>query len=521
MDAPLPPPAYADGEQTDFVLIEKFGYLVDRQDATTATCVLQGPDIKGSIKVTFCAACPPRVSYFCVHATEYEHADFDLHPTILATEGPLVLLSVMLPSRSDIFHPERKEYFVYQAATKDPEGKGKKVSHPSLKHLPNPGRHHEFEEASAALLRTCSKHRQAATNHDHLPHLPHGVTLRPRSSSRLTPRPHSSSGYILQHHGANKEEHNCEACQFVIAAKRSARVRRTQHELCLYHSEKEAWSIKTAIVLGNGPYNHHWTDKAITIGGDNGVVAWVNLARDILFCDVLAETPILCPIELPLLIPESEGVGTGDPRCSRDVAIVDGFIHYTQLQIRIVPGSFTEDGTVTFDGWKATKCSMAIDTRSLPVAEKPWQHTGLELDSSQISKSLPNLLVDEGTIAFERLHIGLPTLSLSPQEDDIVYFLAKIDYRDMERTAYVLAVDLRKKMIKSIAEFGAKNTIGLGQAYVASSLSKYLKIAPGTKQKKKRRGKTPQGSSSKKKHPGGVSTVTCLSGSEVDYMALE
>uniref|UniRef100_N1R3E0 Uncharacterized protein n=1 Tax=Aegilops tauschii TaxID=37682 RepID=N1R3E0_AEGTA len=348
-----------------------------------------------------------------------------------------------------------------------------------------------------------------------------GVTLRPRSSSHLTPRPHSSSGYILQHHGANKEEHNCEACQFVIAAKRSARVRRTQHELCLYHSEKEAWSIKTAIVLGNGPYNHHWTDKAITIGGDNGVVAWVNLARDILFCDVLAETPILCPIELPLLIPESEGVGKGDPRCSRDVAIVDGFIHYTQLQIRIVPGSFTKDGTVTFDGWKATKCSMAIDTRSLPVAEKSWQHTGLELDSSQISKSLPNLLVDEGTIAFERLHIGLPTLSLSPQEDDIVYFLAKIDYRDMERTAYVLAVDLRKKMIKSIAEFGAKNTIGLGQAYVASSLSKYLKIAPGTKQKKKQRGKTPLGSSSKKKHPGGVSTVTCLSGSEVDYMALE
>ena len=51
----------------------------------------------------------------------------------------------------------------------------------------------------------------------------------------------------------------------------------------------------------------------------------------------------------------------------------------------------------------------------------------------------------------------------------------------MERTAYVLAVDLRKKMIKSIAEFGAKNTIGLGQAYVASSLSKYLKIAPGNR----------------------------------------
>uniref|UniRef100_R7WFF5 DUF1618 domain-containing protein n=1 Tax=Aegilops tauschii TaxID=37682 RepID=R7WFF5_AEGTA len=185
--------------------------------------------------------------------------------------------------------------------------------------------------------------------------------------------------------------------------------------VALYHSEKEAWSIKTAKVSGDAPYNHHWTDKAIAIGRDDGVVAWVNLGRDILFCDVLAETPTLCPIELPPLIPPSKGVGTsGDPRCSRDVAIADGFIHYTQLQPRIVPGSFMDDGAVTFDGWKAAKCSMAIDARSLPLAEASWQHTGLlELDSSQISMLLPSLVVDDGsTIAFERLHVGLPTLSL-------------------------------------------------------------------------------------------------------------
>lgn len=120
---------------------------------------------------------------------------------------------------------------------------------------------------------------------------------------------------------------------------------------------------------------------------------------------------------------------------------------------------------------------MAIDTRLLPLAEASWQHTGLELDSSQISMLLPNLVVDEGTTTFERLHVGLPTLS--PRQDDIVYFLTKIDHRDMEHTAYELDVDLRNKTIKSIAEFGAKNTIGLGQAFIASSISKYLKVAPG------------------------------------------
>ncbi|XBH80229.1 hypothetical protein VPH35_106012 [Triticum aestivum] len=228
MGAPLPPPAYADGEQTDFVLIEKFGYVADREDATTATCLLQGPDLKASIKVTFCAACPPGVSYFCVHATEYGHGDLDLDPAILATEGP----------------------------------------------------------------------------------------------------------------------------------------------------------------------------------------------------------------------------------------------------------SATTPSSVTFDGWKAAKCSMAVDARSLPLAEASWQHTGLlELDSSQISVLMPSLVVDEGTVAFERLHVGLPTLSL--RDDNLVYFLAKIDYRDMEHTAYVLALDLRDKTMKGVAEFGAKNTIGLGQAFIASSISKYLKVAPG------------------------------------------
>uniref|UniRef100_R7WEI8 Uncharacterized protein n=1 Tax=Aegilops tauschii TaxID=37682 RepID=R7WEI8_AEGTA len=200
MGAPLPSPTYADDEQTDFVLIKKFGYVADREDATTATDLLQGPDLKGSIKVTFCAACPPRISYFCVHATEYGRADLDLDPSILATEGPLVLLSAFLPSSSDMFHPVAKEYFVYHAGTSDTEGEGKKkASRPSLMHLPNPGRHHEFVEASATLLRTCSEH-------------------------------HSSSGSTLLPHGGNQEDHNCEACEFVIAAKRSARVRSVRRE---------------------------------------------------------------------------------------------------------------------------------------------------------------------------------------------------------------------------------------------------------------------------------------------------
>lgn len=124
--------------------------------------------------------------------------------------------------------------------------------------------------------------------------------------------------------------------------------------------------------------------------------------------------------------------------------------------------------------------------------------------------------VDDDTVAFERLHIGLPVLSL--QEDIIVYFLAMIDYWD--RGACVLAVDMRNKTVLGMAVFGAENTsISLGHAYISNRISKYLKVSPGTKQKQKQRRKTLLGSPSNKQPK--VSTATDLGGAEVDYMGLE
>ncbi|XBI04484.1 hypothetical protein VPH35_132776 [Triticum aestivum] len=369
MDSPLPPPAYGhgypDAHRLDFVLLEKSTYLADRDNATTASCDLRGCGLEGSIKVTFCAAAPPHVSYVKPNLT------------VLTIEGPLVFLCAVLPCPSDIVHRRTREYFVYHAAG------------PSLEHLPSPGYLHTFVEASAALLRRCLRHGDGAASHD------------------------------------------CDdACRgYVVVARRCASVARTPYELCLYHSETGAWTIKRTAPPGNAPYRHHVTHKAITIGGDRGMVAWVDLDLGIFLCDALAESPTV----------HGPGVGTGDPQCSRDVSIGGGSIRFTQLEGRNM--------------------------------EHAFQRRRPDLDSAKIYET--KVQSDIGAAprpTLRRLHTGLPVRSL--RDDGIVYLLGKIDYQDNEQTAWVLAVDMETRTVQGVAEFGAGNAIGLGQAYIASDVSK-------------------------------------------------
>jgi hypothetical protein len=75
------------------------------------------------------------------------------------------------------------------------------------------------------------------------------------------------------------------------------------------------------------------------------------------------------------------------------------------------------------------------------------------------------------------LCVGLPTLSL--QNDAIVYFLAKIDFSPRQRTAWVLAVDMKNETAEQVVEFPAERTYCLAEGYDASRISAYLQSAPG------------------------------------------
>ncbi|XP_051189200.1 uncharacterized protein [Lolium perenne] len=449
----LNPPPYGypdDGERPPFVLIEPNAYFANRDNATTASCKIR--DLGGTFKVTFCTAHPPLVSYLCVHATAFDHTEFAVEPHIIATEtnGSLILLRFVIGrDPSDMMSIARRQYFIYDASV------------PSLKHLPHPG-FHIFSEHAVAIVRKCNKRSQGSRN-DH----------------------HYSGGFILRPHGSSQEDHNCSNsnCDYVLAA--HSGFCQQSSELCLYQSDTETWSM-LPVVLKSYTRTSHRTSKTLTIGGDKGTVAWVDLSRNILLCDVLDKNPNLRSLELPPPILPTDAQDLGTPRSVRDIALLGSFIKYVDLQ----PFPLSS----TSHAWKAAIWSIKTGSSS----PKDW-HMDYLLDSTEIPESsLPKLRVEEDSAqpTLSTLHIGLPLLSLL--DDGIVYFLTKIDYRSISHVAWVLAVDMRNKTVQKVAEFSSRRTVGLALGYIASRISNYLKGAPGAKQNMKRPGISILRSSSKK-----------------------
>jgi hypothetical protein len=446
-NSPPKPPPYGYPDNTDgnvprpdFVLIEPHAYFADRTNATTAYCETSGLGARGTIKLTFCAARPPLVSYFCVHATAFGYTEFAVKPHIIAAEsdGGLVLLRLAIDkigaaidrfgfARDERGFPvDKLHYLVYDAGG------------PSLRHIPQPGEYPVFSpvfnDHSFAIVRTCG--------------------------SRCGQEEHDSGDYVI------------------AAQVRGADLGLVGTSLlCLYHSGTNTWSKQPVLAKKKESHCHftdktitprrcggisqsHATSKTITIGGDRGTVAWVDLCN-ILLCNVLDDCPKLRVVPLP---PQSRH---GNPRSVRDIAFVDGFIKYLEMESHVVPGS-----SRTLNRWKASIWSIKTSRKSR------W-HKDYELESSDISEPLQMLWLDAGTPqpTLSTLRISLASLSL--QDDGLFYFLAKNRCGDdNNNTTWIIALDMSNKTVQSIDEFNPSGTVKLAKSYDASRISKYLKAAP-------------------------------------------
>ncbi|CAM0952694.1 unnamed protein product [Alopecurus aequalis] len=423
----LHPPAYGHpdgGERPPFVLIEPYAYFADRENATTASCDMK--DLGGTLSVTFCVAHPPRVSYLCVQATAFDHTEFAVEPHIMATDGGLLLLRLVIGSHPSflMIHSER-QYFMYDASV------------PSLEHLPNPGYDHMFNDHSIAIVRNCNRGNQG-TSHD---------------------------------------------CDYVLAAQSPGFGYAKYSQLILYNSHTKAWS---KVPLVPKSYPSHTTGKTLTVGGDKGTVAWIDLCRNIVLCDVFDKCPMLRTLQLP-----TDALVSDNPRSVRDIALLGGVIKYVELDCRCVEESLLGDSSSNLYAWKVAVWSINTGSSS----SDDW-HMDYLLNSTEIPQ--PSLRLDEGTAqpTLWTLRIGQPHLSL--EDDDIVYFVTNIDYRDKTHILCMLAVDMRNKTVQKVDEFSSRRIAHLQNGYTASMISKYLK---GAKQNTKRPG-MPFFRSSSKKHLG-------------------
>jgi hypothetical protein len=91
-------------------------------------------------------------------------------------------------------------------------------------------------------------------------------------------------------------------------------------------------------------------------------------------------------------------------------------------------------------------------------------------DMAAMLPTLPKDIDDDAT-TLERLHVGHPTISLG-DDSDIVYFMAKID--EMEKEAWVIAVNTKTKVLQGVAEFTPRSLYSMEFTYMPTTISKYL-----------------------------------------------
>ncbi|CAM0910440.1 unnamed protein product [Alopecurus aequalis] len=421
----VPPSLPESAAASGLVLLDRWCYIADLPNTTTAESTTSSGL---TIKVTFRAARPPLLSHFCVHCPGLDFRS--IGPKIVATDADLVLLCVPLdPNRT--IRGLNWDYFVYR-----PRSKG-------LDLLPNPHPRCLHDSATALISRK------------------------------------DGACYVVAALGVRSPVYDGDALigwEFDLHLYRSSDSKGwTSKRLSVHEFERDE-----LIPLPRSVDRlYHETGKTITIGGEHGTVAWVDLWRGIFLCDVLKECPILQDVPLPVPARGSWDrlLRNGDPSYLRDVTISRNkdSIKYVELELRsreelntTTPVSYTDwvrnnsrKSQVIPDGWKFTTWNMAIQVGFL----EGW-HRDCVVDVKDVSleasdpclSELMSALISKTTGTLKELPVAYPILSM---DDDVVYLLCQTRPRHIEKLAVMFAIDVRKSTLRGLAEIDVQKFIFL------------------------------------------------------------
>ncbi|KAI4965389.1 hypothetical protein ZWY2020_058825 [Hordeum vulgare] len=173
----------------------------------------------------------------------------------------------------------------------------------------------------------------------------------------------------------------------------------------------------------------------------------------------------------------------------RDIAVVGSRIKYAEVEMHVRPGSEGPKGSFTIDGWTAVIWSRPA-ANSGKESTTPWRKDH-EVRAQEVSfvdsenntvpgfELLPVVLDHQGKPqpTLEGIHVGHPKLSLHVG-DDTLYLMAKVN-RWYDK-AWVIAVDMKNKRLRGVAEFGgAPRRASFHEAYVQSRISEHLNVSQG------------------------------------------
>ena len=240
----VPPSLPESAAASGLVLLDRWCYIADLPNNTTA----ESTTSTGlSIKLTFRAARPSLLSHFCVHCPGLDFRS--VGPKIVATDADLVLLCVPTDPNCTI---RELDYFVYRPRTR------------WLDRLPNPYPM-ELDDSATALISRKDGASYVVAALGVRPPLYDGPTLIRWEFDLHLYRSSDSKGWMSKRLSVNEFERD----RLIPLP--------------------EAEEVDDRL--------YHETAKTITIGGEHGTVAWVDLWRGHLLLRRAQETPTApgCP----------------------------------------------------------------------------------------------------------------------------------------------------------------------------------------------------------------------------------
>ncbi|CAL4890653.1 unnamed protein product [Urochloa decumbens] len=462
LDPPLLPTEEGGGKLNPSSVILDTTAYISAHAVSNATTAVGQMSTGAPIQVSFCLACPPRLSCLCVHfpgpvlgpavgivsgpaaGTPAVRCARD-SPLVIATHAYLALLRVNIPGSLRINNHAAFDYFVYNARPR-PHGS-------FLDLLPKPTGFDRFRDQDAAIVR-------------------------------------------------------CSGSRYVVAVLKNAR-NPLEFTLQLYDSDTRCWTSMPLTVQAPERDNvlpipdsatelfFHNTTKVIML--ESTTVAWVDLWRGILFCDVLDEKPVLRDMPLPKPARcNRASFCRGSSYSHRDITVLtspqqsQASIKYVEMGIRpgTVPpsrkkqvdhSSSESDNEDVHYYWTATVWSMPV-----PIASwKDWTKdctidvANIAIDNPRHYELLRTIDLEEASpsVTLSGLLTAYPTLGLGINGEVVIYFLSKVDY--MAHEGWVIAVGAKDSRLQGIAKLDDRKNFSFRRYYCHTDISKYLTKATG------------------------------------------
>lgn len=420
-----------------WVLLEKKGYVDDRDDATSAACkTTTGRDVK----VAFYLVPPPEVSYFLVHLSKLEgEDDFDFQPLFLFSAKGLVLFRFLFITRSN--RSNLVQYLIYKA------GRGS----PSLEPIP-PTPLGSSRDSVCVSIVPCPDDGED------------NYVLTDLSVG-------SEIGHYDLHVYSSK---TCKWSSTPLQLPASPTVWEDEDLPCQFH-------------------------KVIVLGADE--LGWVDLWRGIVACKVLDNDPVLRLIPLPKPHINNPLVLAGDVGLIRDVTYCNGIFKFIEIDHFCIPAIALDETSdvisktmkdfdsndiihdseliypvlkqvepiIVPDGWKI-QSYFRFPSRDYWLRAHAVHVDDISEYDSKCSMLSPQWLAFAEKSTLRNLKTYSPTFGI--HGDSVVYLISKVKPED-DKT-WIVGVDIEKKMLRLIQPYTAAEGGYALPALLPSTFSYYL-----------------------------------------------